>query len=344
MKKIFLLLLALLVGTITGQSQEVPETQQIVISKLGATWCTNCGRDAWDQFDKVHQDLDGKAVILSLHPSPTSKLHSQAALDFTNNLPQAWGQPLFYVNRTKHNTNSIVQEAEVAATNSTEAAPLANVGITATINGDKLEVKAKAKFFQEGNGDYYLSLLIVEEDVIEDQASRGADVPHKKILRSSLLGNTFGQSISTGTVAANQEFDFTDSQTIPADWISENLEVAAIIWKKEGDNYEFVNANSVDASFATSVNFLAANGFELNVAPTLFRTNAVISLVAPDDFANGNLTLHNATGQVVNNLFSGTLSAGMHTFDLQRANLPSGIYFLKLANDKGVLSRKLVVE
>jgi len=345
MKKITLLLFFGIFAHMTAFSQDVPQEQQIVISKIGATWCPNCGLEAWDNFTTLNNEFGTKAVILSLHPSRSSRLHSPESIDLAENLPQAFGQPLFYVNRTKTSTGSIVQNAGVAVENANSLTPMANTGINATIKDGLLQVDAKVKFFQEGNGDYFLSLLVIEDGVVEVQSQRGTDAVHKKLVRTSLLGGTFEQAIASGTISADSEFTFSDSKAIAEDWNTENLEVAAIIWQKVGDDFEPVNAHSVDAAFSTSVNFLEESGVELAIAPTLVKTSATVSLNTPVAFDRVNIDVFTAAGQQLTTVFSGPLKSGNHNFAIERVALhASGVYFLKIAANGSVLSKKFIVE
>lgn len=325
--------------------QEVPQQQKVVITKIGATWCPNCGTTAWDNFTKINNELDEKAVILSIHPNSSSRLHSVESADFANNLPQAFGQPLFYVNKNRYRTESIISNAESAVVEAENRNPMANTGIKATIQDGALVVDSKVKFFTAGNGDYYLSLLIIEDGVIEEQSNRGDEADHKKILRASLTGGTFGQSIANGTIAADTEYTFNDTKSIAEEWDAENLEITAIIWEKINDSYEFVNANSVEVALSTAVNFLDKSGVTLSIAPTLIQETATINLKSPINLAQTSIAVFNAAGQQVNTLFEGTLNNGAHQFSIHKSDLKgSGIYYLQMAAKGSVISRKLVVE
>ncbi len=344
MKKIYLFLILGIAFQANLFAQDVPQEQKVVITKIGATWCPNCGTQAWDNFTELNNEYADKAVILSIHPSSSSQLHSPESKDFSNNLPGAFGQPLFYVHRTKYTTGNILENAGTEVETAKNASPVVNAGITASIKDNNLEVKTKVLFFQEGNGDYYLSLLIVEDGVIEDQSNRGSDANHKKILRSSMAG-TFGNVIANGTISANTEFNFTDTKAIDAGWNTENLEVAAIIWKKVGDTYEFENANFVDASFSTSVNYLETAGVNLTVAPTIIQESATITLDSPVSLDQANLAIYNTAGQQVSTIFSGTVGQGIQNFTIQKSDLKSsGVYFLQMESNGSIISRKLVVE
>ena len=345
MKKIYFPLFVALLTQIVVFGQEVPQEQKVVITKIAATWCPPCGGTAWDNFDVINDTYAGKAVMLTAHPSRSSKLHSPEAIDFSNNLPQAFGQPLFYLNRSKYTTNNIIQNTETAVSDAGNASPMANTGILATIKDNTLTVDAKVKFFQEGDGEYYLSLLVIEDGVIEEQAARGNDAVHKRVLRTSLMGGAFGQEIANGAIATDTEFKFSDSKELATDWNTENLEVAAIIWQKVNGAYEFVNAHVVETSFSTSVNFLETTGVQLSVMPTIVKEAATVSIVTPIAFDKVNIALFNTAGQQVQTIFAGSLDNGLHTFSIDKSNLTaSGVYFLQMESKGSVISRKFVVE
>lgn len=345
MKKNYLLLVVALLLQMTAFGQEVPQEQKIVITKIAATWCPPCGGTAWDNFEVINDTYAGKAVILTAHPSRSSQLHSQEAIDFSANLPQAFGQPLFYLNRSKYTTNNILENAASSINTALSVSPMANTGIVATIKDNTLTVDAKVKFFQEGDGEYYLSLLIIEDGVIEEQANRGNTASHKRVLRSSLMGGTFGQEIANGVIVTDTEFNFSDSKELAANWNSENLEVAAIIWQKMDGAYEFVNAHVENVSFSTGLNILETTGVQLSVTPTILAETATIAVTAPIAFDKVTIAIFNTAGQQVQTIFSGSLNNGLHNFYIDKSSLTtSGLYFLQMESKGSVISRKLMVE
>ena len=251
---------------------------------------------------------------------------------------------MFYVNRNKYTTPQIIAGAETEIAENKAIKPMANTGLNTTINDNLLSVEAKVKFFQEGNGDYYLSLLVVEDGVIEFQSNRAEDANHKKILRTSLSGGTFGQPIATGAIAEGTEFTITDEKTIDPNWNPANLEVAAIIWQKMDDAYEFVNAQSINVGFSTSVNFLAQKGVRLAINPTILQEVATITIDSPIALNNANIALFDLSGKKVKDVFRGSVSAGIQSFDLQKNSFSTrGIYFLKLEAEGGILHQKFMV-
>lgn len=345
MTKIYFPLFICLFAQIIVFGQEVPQEQKVVITKIAATWCPPCGGTAWDNFDVINENHASKAVILTAHPSRSSRLHAPEAIDFSNNLPQAFGQPLFYLNQTKYTTNNVIASAESAINDATATNPLANTGLIATIKDNLIEVNAKVKFFQEGTGDYHLSLLVIEDGVQEFQENRGNPATHKRVLRSSLGQGTFGEAIASGTVLADSEFSLKLTKALDPLWVSENIEIAAILWDKVDGRYQFVNANVVPVSFSTSLNILEAAGLSLAVAPTLLQQSATINLNTPTAFDKVNIAIFNAVGQQVQMVFTGSLNSGIHNFTIDKHLLTgNGIYFIRMESAGSVISRKFIVE
>ena len=345
MKKIYFLLSTFFALPSFLLGQEIPQTQKVVITKIAATWCPTCGTQAWDNFEALIEDYGDEAVFINIHPSRSSTLHSPNAADFSENLPEAWGQPLFYINRTKYITSAILSNAEEAIQTSKELEPLANTGVTATIKNNEIEARAKVQFFQEGEGSFLLSLLLIEDGIIANQSNRGNNVSHKKILRAAFSEDTFGEIISEGIVAQNAQFDYTRTIALSEEWNTDNLEVIAILWRQVDNEYEFVNANTVDASFSTSTNELENIGIKLAISPTILSETTSIQLNIPDKLENAHLGVLNVNGQVVQTIFSGNLPKGKHQFELLKDDFPiPGIYFMRLTKENHSLSKSFVVE
>jgi len=346
MKKNYLPLLISLLLSGYSFGQEVVQKQNMLVTKITATWCPNCGTGAWDNKKEIIANYPD-ATFLSTHISTSSKLYSSTARDYARNLPNAVGQPIFYVNRDRFNTGSILNAVEETQQTDQSQSPVANTGLEMKMEGQVLNVKAKVQFFEPANGEFYLSLFVIEDKVMETQASRGSGpVEHSRILRGRVTSSTFGVLIADGSINANDTYDFRINRQIPEEWNQENLEVAAIIWQKNGDIYEFVNTQAItDFSVFTSVNELEAAGVELTVNPTLLSTQSTVAISLPSAQANISLQLLNTNGQLITQLFSGDLSGGTHHFPLTKpAALAAGIYLVRMEKGGHSITEKIVVK
>ena len=345
MKKIYLCFLLLSVSYLQIFAQEVPEKQKIVVTKISATWCPICGGSAWDNFKSLIEKHPNDATYMVAHISSSSKLYSPTAKEYASNLPEVFGQPLFYANKEKYSTGSLISSVESKMAEVQNQPPIAGAGITATFDNNNLHVKAKVKFFQATEGDYYLSLFVVENGVIEDQASRGNNVSHAKVLRTAVTSNTFGEAIASGSINSGKEINTNASIPLDASWNTDKLEVAAILWKAEGNNgFTYINSHSVGTSFATSVNILEEMGVELAVSPSIIHESAVVQLKLPNALKAINLSIFDISGRKVHTIFEGDLTAGQHSFLLDKAALSNnGLYFLRMEKDGQSISQKIVI-
>lgn len=326
--------------------QEVSVEQKMLVTKITATWCPNCGTSAWDVKSNIVSDYASNMVFLSTHISGSSDLFSSTARDYATNLPNVAGQPLFYLNRQRFNTNSIENAVKEMVQHNSTQTPLANTGVEMQLNGQVVEVKAKVQFFQPTEGEYYLSLFIIEDNVIANQSNRGSNVAHRKVFRGRVTSETFGELITNGSIEADQTFNFRLNRAINSEWNPDQLEIAAVIWQKVGDTYEFVNVASVsDFSVFTSVNILEQEGVDLAIHPNILSTQSTIQINLPATQKNLSLQLINANGQLVQRLYDGELQAGQHSFSItKQSSLTSGIYFVQLEKDGSSITKRLVIE
>ena len=106
MKKNYLLFLISVLFSGYTFGQEVVQKQNMLITKITATWCPNCGTESWDHKKEIIATYPD-VVFLSAHSSTSSKLHAPAARDYVENLPNAFGQPIFYINRERYTTITV---------------------------------------------------------------------------------------------------------------------------------------------------------------------------------------------------------------------------------------------
>lgn len=133
--------------------------------------------------------------------------------------------------------------------------PIAGIGITHTKSETSLTVNTNVEFFENAEGEYYLSVLVLESS-IDGSSSAGAYVQsgttnpssyyHDYVLRaSSIEGNAYGELILTNPVEGSTiENEYVIQ--LHSSWINTVYPVA-ILWKKDiatSPNYKFINAAS----------------------------------------------------------------------------------------------------
>jgi hypothetical protein len=350
---VYTLLLLLTFQWMTAQEITVPETQQSIITKHTATWCPNCGTLAWDVFEGLVSEVTSGAILIAAHRSKSSDLYSKVGEDFLTNMPNVIYQPEFFVNEEKFGGNyqNLADNIKAKVAENAEQAPLAQTGIQLLVNEDgsgPVRVNTKTRFFQNAEGTYFLSVWLIEEEVVADQANRGTDVAHKQVLKKALTEESFGIQIvasgaDEGTEIENSfEYELAEGEDI------KNIEIAAILWKQEGGKFIFENGNS-STTFSTvsttSTNVLESRLESFTVTPNLIDAEGMIELELNQRLENAQLNLYNVYGQLIQPLFSGNMDTGVNRVPLNAASVQSGgLYLVNLTTREGTVSRKVMIK
>jgi hypothetical protein len=352
-KILYTLLFLLTFQWTTAQEIMVPETQQSIITKHTATWCPNCGTAAWDVFESLVNEVTSGAILLAAHRSRSSDLYAKVAEDFLVNMPGVVYQPEFFVNEEKFGGNyqTLADNIKAKVEENAEQAPLAQTGIQLLLNEDgsgPLRINTKTRFFQNAQGIYHLAIWLIEEEVEADQANRGTDAIHKQILKKALTEESFGIEIAVNNTDAGTEIENSFEYELAEGEDIENLEIAAIIWKKLGEKYEFVNGNS-STTFSTvsttSTNLLESRLASFTVTPNLIDSEGMIELALNQRLENAQLNLYNVYGQLIQPIFSGNMDTGVNRFYLTASAVQSGgMYLVNLTTGEGTISRKVMIK
>ncbi len=351
MKKTFIILIFMLLSLtfIKAQNIDIPETQNPVIIKITATWCPNCGSWGWTFFHDLIEDNESKSTIFAAHPSGNYK--NTTAVDLVNNFNTV-GQPRFLFNGEdqfvgSNSTGSKRSSFSTKVNDFSKLSPSVQTGIEATYNGSTMHVNYETKFFTSTSGEYYLSIYLIEKEVIGYQAAQGNNAKHKKILREELTNHSFGNLITSGSIASGITFggkvDFDISKYDP-----KNLEIVSVIWKKEGDTYKIINSNidkevSLNSTSSTKIQKKQpVLGF--NVFPTIVQDRATIELELSENAQNSFLTLYNYDGKVLRKTNLDQLKRGNNRITFQvPSNISNGFYYLRISTQKGKSFTKKII-
>jgi hypothetical protein len=158
--------------------------------------------------------------------------------------------------------------AVISAANTFKAtAPTAGIAVKASASGNNIKIDYKTKSFTANSGEYYISLLLCEKVVTALQSGApGGITDHKHIVRGTAFGtaaspiNLYSPTAVLTNPTAGQEVSGSQNYTweLPAlaarysqfkrwdAFTPSNTMVAAVLWKKNGSEYEFVNAAQCD--------------------------------------------------------------------------------------------------
>lgn len=350
MKKFIFTLSAFCFFALTLTAQDVEEVQRSVIFKRTATWCPPCGSWGWNLFESLVEETEGPAILLAAHYS--GDLMNTPSLEITNHFG-ALGQPRFFLNEVDQSASSnnwqtdkeeIRDQVESTFNNIN---PVANVGINAYYSEDIQEVylETKTKFFQDAAGKFNLGLYLVENEVINFQASQGNDAVHEKVLRQSLIGNSFGETFFEGSITAGTEFDKTHS-FILSDVLNKHYEIVGIIWNQDANgNYIIVNTFMVD-QFDQNVSSIAeipSNLAGMNIMPTVSENSTKVEVILSETFEDMELEIFDVLGRSVLNLSNNYFAKGKHHFDILKDQVGgSGQYFIRMKINDSIKTKSLI--
>ncbi len=339
MRKNFTIFLSMLFFISGLSAQTVPQEQQSLITKVTADWCYNCGTWGWSFYEDLMEDNDSKALMLKAHYS--GGLSDQVGQDLSNNFG-AVGQPRFYVDNTDQNVNSgsvAAKRTEIKnlVDNNATGSPIVNAAVDVYDDGT---VNLKTEFFQNTSGDYYTSVYIVEEGVSATQTPINV-VDHSDIIRQSLTTSTFGDLTSTGAVDAGDAFTESYEFFFLPDWNIAFLEFVAIVWKKEGDTYIYVNGSSTTViNPATPVNDLSED-IGISVYPTTIAETGRLELEL-DEQKEIRIDIIDLTGKKIDVIYDGMVSAGESSFIIEKKNAVPGMYFIRMTSGDKTATKKVI--
>lgn len=259
----------------------VENKQNTLVVYNTATWCGPCGVYGGPTFkgvltnpDVVAIDLhiSGSSLLTPIYTPGGAKKDTAMVAPFAIYLhaqtkPNGY-IPHFFANNTFLGNSEVTSASINSAANTFKAtAPSAGVAVKASASGNVINIDYKAKAFTAGSGDYHLSLILCEKSVTATQSgASGGITDHKNIVRSTAYGtaasplDAFSPSAVMSNPTAGQEISGSKSFTweLPAiasrynawkrwdAFTPANTMVAAILWKKNGNAYEVVNAAQCD--------------------------------------------------------------------------------------------------
>ncbi len=322
-------------------AQTVPQTQQSLITKVTADWCPNCGTWGWSFYEDLIADNDDDALMLAAHYSGgLSNPIGQALSDNFNSV----GQPRFFLNNVDKNVSSssvatkrIEIQNEVAA--NAGQSPIASAAVDVYEDGT---FNVRTQFFEEASGEFYTAVYIVEEGVSHNQQPIGV-TDHHDLVRTAITPTSFGDLMAMGEIMSGEIIDSTYNYILNPTWDINALEFVTIVWKKEGNTYQFVNGTSTTTilEVATPVEDLSSE-IGIQIRPTLIEDGAAVQLNI-DRHRNIHIDITNILGQSVALIHQGELSQGNHNIPFRRENLDSGVYFIRIVSEGKISSQKVVL-
>jgi hypothetical protein len=262
MKRLFFLLMLVSMGMLSCTKEEPVEevvdplqptsTQNGFAINYTATWCGYCG--SWGA-PLIH-DLGTaapKGAVMTIHASNDPMFLSGLYSSFTQDRTTGGGIPSFWVGDIKTSSNNSTS----TMTSLLGSGPAkAGVDYTYSISGTTMTIKTKVKFFNPGEGMFYLNVYALE-DGINGNSTAGAykqsgtsqsypndDYKHDFVLRAAAVSeNAYGELIATNPTDA-KEVSKTYTITLQSSW--KNPYPVVVVYKYDAaasvPQYKFINS------------------------------------------------------------------------------------------------------
>ena len=338
MKHLLPLFLAFLLGG-TLPAQEIDAQYRPLITKRTADWCPNCGSWGWTFFHWLLEDNDDKAVIWAAHHS--GSLATPASGAIADNFG-GFSQPIFYLDETDLEVTSsnmgqkrmeVAQQVAVMA----QQVPPAGLGMEAWIEDEVLHVNTRAEMLHEVQGTWRLGLYLVEKEHLAPQAGQSGEAVHKRLLRTAITDDIFGEVLTENGAQPGEVFSFTASLPLTdPNWTADNLIVVAVLWAAAGDHFVPRNAAQTDDfSMPTATTEVASEKWTIWPNPV----GEVVRVRGPRPAAAGRVRMLDVWGRAV----AAPVRSTGEGFAIDVRHLPEGMYVLEWEQDGRRMSRRVVV-
>lgn len=234
--------------------------------RFTATWCGYCPNMA-TSFAKAISQYPNKIEMLNLHP--TSSNLGFSGTSKLENIFRITGYPtgmIDYRNSiANYKSNDYTARLIVNAAKETESNYPTKTGIsfTSSVSGSKLNLNVK--LYIKEKGDYKVTAVLVEDNIIGYQNGGGDSYNHSSIARvalSDITGDTFSTTADNKTVEKNY------SVTIPSSYNKDNLKILVYVLKQYGsqpiirtaDYGDYYVDNATSAAIGTTKDLIFADG------------------------------------------------------------------------------------
>ncbi len=358
MRKVFITVL--MTGLAMHLYAQVPEKKSVaLIDKLTATWCPPCGGWGWLTAEQLIAGTEGKALFMSLYvglnDNNNGLFKNPTSESLAPNFTTTSGLPNFGVNGVGRTADYITDKHTDIAGLKAEClrvvdefsmtTPLASPACVMSIDGNTLTVRAKVQFWSAAQGDYYLAAYIIEDSVVNMQRtpdSLSTRAAHRKVLRGSMSGKPFGDLVAGGTINAGQLYDKEFRFTIAdPQWDKRKLQVYTVLWRKEYNDYRYVNAASPqEARPTTSINTVAGiQELHLFPNPAYGTATLSISLREPQTIRT---SITDMAGHIVYQK-NNKGGSGSNTIILPLEGIGAGVYNVSIDTKNGNVTKRLSV-
>ncbi len=227
------------------------KVRKILLEDYTGFTCKNCPI-AHSLANDLQSIYGSQLVVISIHAGGYAEPTDDHPYDFRtaagDELDDFFGvsrigNPNGTVNRKEFSGKRVLgpYEWEAAISELANLEPDLLIKLFPEYNGStrKINVEVEVEYLAEGNINHHLSVYMIEDHVIQYQLNKLVepndvyDYDHRHVMRGSMNG-TWGDQLSTSTIASGTKFNKSYSYTIPqdSDWNPENMSIIAFVHDK----------------------------------------------------------------------------------------------------------------
>lgn len=237
-----------------------PTERKVLIEEFTGVECSGCPFGS-EELELLSSQFGENLVIVSIHTSDFGTPYPNSLYDFRTSeaeeIADYLGRPGTYpsavINRKDFDGGAYFlqlgkQEWVGYINQELEKDPQLTVNITKEYDSSIRELKVKVSGVANENivGELRLTILIVENDIVDPQNKEGVgiidDYNHKHVFRKTMTnptGDQISASLSTG-----ESYDVDYSMILSEDWKPENCEIIAFVNLIDGQSKEVLQADS----------------------------------------------------------------------------------------------------
>ncbi len=209
--------------------------KKALVFKKTATWCPYCG-DWGATYASNLSSTYSDCQVIELHGD--MEMETTVGDAIMDALPSA-GWPHFYLG-SEDLANNYSTISNSVSTELAEAVEV-SMAMEKSTSGSTINVRVQSQWLGSTSGEYFLAIYVLEDGIVATQQIDGAaadpNFVHDHVLRGEASGAAFGKAITINGEGYLEEFDIPlGGSMVPA-----NCYPVAVMWKKNGANYDFVN-------------------------------------------------------------------------------------------------------
>lgn len=219
------------------------KSRTIVINFTSLT-CGNCGSYGIPALISAYTNFPDDVIPLKVNTGDELSCSVGMLLSFSYNYSSI---PYFVVGNQEGVFYSDLNSTIAGQIGGTCNAGLAGVF---SVSGSTISIKTQVKFYAADQGEYYLAVYLMEDGLSAIQSGQGsAPYIHNKVLRGNAVGNSaHGELITNQNVPAGTIINKTYTAQVLDTWNPSNMYAALVLWKKIGNDWEYINACQTKAN------------------------------------------------------------------------------------------------